>query len=434
MVIALTLLGTYSEIKPGVQMVAIAGVLTLLALQAIFLALVHRARVRNESIPTVFVVASVVVESVIPTAMMLWSVVNNAYPPYAAITSPPLLAYGIMITLTTLRLRPWLCVVAGACCALSYAGLFLYVRYGMGAERPPTGLPYAAYINAPLIIFFTGLAAAWVAREVRTHMEAALGETESRHQIARLEKDLSVARTIQQALLPRRAPEIPGFEVAGWNRSADLTGGDYYDWQLQPDGGWIVTLADVSGHGIGPAMVTAACRAYMRAGSHYHPDLGSLTSRINQLLSEDLPEGRFVTLVGVHINANGGPLHLLSAGHGPIVLYIRATGEAQDIMPQDQPLAIIPEATFGPAQEITLAPGDMIALVTDGFVEWAKPGADGHRDEFGMDRLRDSLKRNAHLPAAALIEAVAAEVSAFAGGVPQQDDLTMVIIRRNAAS
>jgi serine phosphatase RsbU (regulator of sigma subunit) len=248
--------------------------------------------------------------------------------------------------------------------------------------------------------------------------------------VARLQSDLSIARSIQQALLPRAAPGVPGFDIAGWNRSADQTGGDYYDWQPLPNRDWIVTLADVSGHGVGPAMVTAACRAYIRASSNAHADLASLTSRINQLLADDLADGRFVTMVSVLISADGGPLHLLSAGHGPIALYIGTTGEILDILPQDMPLAVVSDMKFGPARSITMVPGDVLALITDGFVEWARPDHEGRREQFGMERLRESLRSHAHLSAAEMIEAVAADVSAFAGGEPQQDDLTMVILRR----
>jgi phosphoserine phosphatase RsbU/P len=262
-------------------------------------------------------------------------------------------------------------------------------------------------------------------------MEAALGEAETRRRMGRIEQDLAVARSIQQALLPRTAPAIPGFDIAGWNRPADQTGGDYYDWQAMPDGTWLVSLADVSGHGIGPALVTAACRAYMRASSLHHRDLPSLASRINRLLADDLPEGRFITMVSVLIDPRAGPLALLSAGHGPIVLYMGGSGEVRDVLPKDLPLAIEPEAVFGPAQGIALEPGDVLALVTDGFVEWARHDGAGRREQFGMERLRESFRRHARLPAAAMIEAITADVTAFAGQERQQDDLTMVIIRRD---
>src|SRR5262249_15242367 len=154
------------------------------------------------------------------------------------------------------------------------------------------GMPRVGYVNCAFLLLITGLAGAWVAREIRRHVEAALGEAEARRQVERMERDLSVARSIQRALPPHAAPQSPGFAIAGWNRPADETGGDYYDWQALPDGNWIVTLADVSGHGIGPALVTAACRAYVRASGAERGDLASLTGRINRLLADDLPGGR----------------------------------------------------------------------------------------------------------------------------------------------
>lgn len=418
------------DLDPLLLIAGGVGLGVLLTLQCGALAFVAWARRRGRMIPMWFIVVSVIVEALIPTAMMYAHIADGALPPFASLVSPPLLAYGVMVTLTTLRLRPWLCLFAGAVCAGGHAALVAHVVRGMGLRESTTGLPMAAYVNTSFLLLVAGVAAAWVAWEMRRHMEAALTEAEAR---GRMEQDLSVARSIQRALLPRSAPAVPGFEVAGWNRPADQTGGDYYDWHALPDGTWIVSLADVAGHGIGPAMVTAACRAYMRASSAHHGDLGSLTSRINRLLADDLPDGRFVTMVSVLIrpgDAAEGKLALLSAGHGPIVLYVGESGRVRDIMPQDLPLAIEPGVQYGPAEEVTLGHGDVLALVTDGFVEWARFGADGTREEFGMERLRESLQRHAHLPASELIAAITADVTAFAQGEAQQDDLTMVVIRR----
>jgi serine phosphatase RsbU (regulator of sigma subunit) len=423
---------TNRGVDAQVKAVAMVAILALFTVQLGTVALARWAERRARGMPAWFGVVSVVIESLVPTAMMFWHIVHNLFPPYATLLAPPVVAYGLLISLATLRLRPALCVLGGVVSAAGYAGLLLYVRYGLGATAPTTGLPIAAYANVPVLFFISGLAAAWVAREIRAHMEAALGEVEARRRMDRIEQDLSAARSIQRALLPRAAPGIPGFDIAGWNRPADQTGGDYYDWQALPDGNWIITLADVSGHGIGPAMVTAACRAYMRASSSHHVDLASLVSQVNRLLADDLPEGRFVTMAGVLIDPRRGSLALLSAGHGPIVLYARATGEVRDIMPQDVPLAVAPDIRYQPPQILTLAPGDVLALVTDGFVEWSRPPGEGRREQFGLARLRESLRRHAGLSADAMIEAVAAEVAAFAGDEPQQDDLTMVIIKRVA--
>ena len=102
----------------------------------------------------------------------------------------------------------------------------------------------------------------------------------------------------------------------------------------------------------------------------------------------------------------------------------------RDILPGDLPLAVVPDASFGPEQTVTLGPGDVLALVTDGFVEWARHDGQGRREEFGLGRLRESLRRHAGLPGSEMIRAIAADAAAFAAPRAQEDDLTMVVIRR----
>jgi len=415
-----------------VQITAIVGIISLMAIQIAVLLIARWAQPRGRSIPLWFIVFTVVIESLIPTALMASHIASGALRPYAALSSPAIFAYGLLISLTTLRLRPALCVLAGTVVSAGYFGLLAYVAYGMGIVEPTTGLPRAAYATSGILIFITGLAAAWVAHELRLHMEAALHESETRRRMDRIEHDLAVASTIQRALLPGAPPQIPGFEIAGWNRPADQTGGDYYDWQEMPDGNWMVTVADVSGHGIGPAMVTAACRAYVRASGLQHSSLASLAARVNELLVQDLPEGRFVTMACTLLSPACEPVALLSAGHGPIVLYVGASGDVHDILPGNLPLAVDRAARFEATQSIPMREGDVLALVTDGFVEWSRVDPSGRREEFGLPRLRESLRRHAQRPAAEIIDAMTAEVEAFAHPSAQQDDLTMVIIRRVA--
>ncbi len=279
------------EFDRRIRMAAFFGAALLAALQFVGWLIVRRARRRAGSVSTAFSVSTVVIECLVPTGLMGSLIACEALKPYAALSSPAVLIYFLMIILSTLRLRPALCVLAGAVCAAGYGLLLAYVALRLQLSIPSTGLPQAAYVNVALLTFVSGLAAAWVSREIRSHVEAALREAETRREMERIERDLSAAQTIQRALLPRCAPNIAGFDIAGWNRPADQTGGDYYDWQMLPDGNWIITLADVSGHGIGPALVTAACRAYMRASSVHDGDLASLTTRINRLLIDDLPRG-----------------------------------------------------------------------------------------------------------------------------------------------
>jgi serine phosphatase RsbU (regulator of sigma subunit) len=412
------------------ELTAYSGMAFLVTLQLCVLKFIHWARARDRGLPTWFMAITVVMENLPVAGAMMANITQGALPPYAALTGGPLLFLGILMALTTLRLRPWLCILQGILASGSYAAALAYVTYGLGITTPTTGLPWIFYANTVGLLFIASLACAFVAHEIRGHVEAALAEAETRRQKDRMERDLVVASSIQRALLPRSVPNIPGFDIAGWNRPAEQTGGDYYDWQRLPDGKWIVTVADVSGHGVGPALVTAACRAYVRSSSDHDGDLALLSSRVNRLLAQDLPDGRFVTMASAMINSTDTPVALLSAGHGPIVHYVRSTGTAREIMPQGMPLAVEPDGDFGPVMSIPMAAGDVLALVTDGFVEWARSDENGHHEQFGTSRLRAAVARHAHLPAAQIIEAITRDVTAFTHPTPQQDDLTMVIIRR----
>src|SRR6185503_4643035 len=115
------------------------------------------------------------------------------------------------------------------------------------------------------LILCGGIIAAAVASRIRGHVAAALRAAEFKNELERVNHDLDIARSIQQNLLPTKSPGMDQFEVAGWNQPADQTGGDYFDWQELPDGRFAISLGDATGHGIGPALVMASCRAYARA-------------------------------------------------------------------------------------------------------------------------------------------------------------------------
>jgi serine phosphatase RsbU (regulator of sigma subunit) len=406
------------------------AVVVIATLQGAVLVVAHRALRARRRFPEWFAFVTVWVEALVPTAVLWVQIRYRTIDPYAALTAPPILVYGLLTALTTLRLQPWLCVLAGAVTSGSYLALVLYVRLGLGIRASSDSLPSAAFLSNTALIFLTGLVCAFLAKQIRTLFEAAEREAEMKREVERIEADIAVARTIQRALLPRTTPLMEGYSIAGWNRPADETGGDYYDWQERQDGRWLVSLADVSGHGVGPALVTAACRAYMRASSGFESELGSLVGRVNRLLADDLTEGRFVTMANVLIDPRSGELELLSAGHGPIFLCVHGSGAVEEITPTDVPLAVAADVEFGPPRPLRLASGDTLVLITDGFFEWSKPSPDGRRVQWGLERLAQSLRRLVAQRPEEIIEGLAADVAAWADGEPQQDDLTVVVIQR----
>jgi len=245
----------------------------------------------------------------------------------------------------------------------------------------------------------------------------------------RIQRDLNIARTIQQGLLPRSNPVLPGFDVAGWNRPADETGGDFFDFLPLEDGRLAVAIADATGHGIGPALVIAEARALFRALVGGQAGLERAVNDMHRLLCLDLPENRFVTAFCGVLDPAAGILEFLSAGQGPILLYEAASGTVRDLPAQGLPLAFFPEATYEGATRVELAVGDVLVLLTDGFYEWSRE--DG--EAFGEERVANLIRGLSASPAADMIAALYEAVLGFSAGTLQGDDLTAVIVKRIAS-
>jgi serine phosphatase RsbU (regulator of sigma subunit) len=264
--------------------------------------------------------------------------------------------------------------------------------------------------------------------DLRSHVERLAVEKADRQ---RIERDLDIAREIQQSLLPTTKPDLADYDIAGWSRFADKTGGDYFDWQMLPDRRVLVSIADVSGHGIGPALVAAVCRAYARASAGSDErDLAQLIRRVNDLLISDLPEGRFVTFAGVFVDPEEHQAYMLSAGHGPLYRCLAMQGELIELNADDIPLGLASDNPYGPASQFALDPGDFIVLMTDGLFEWTNSLGEA----FGLERLRKAICASRAESSEEIIHSLYAAVEEFAGPSPQLDDVTIVVIRRRAAA
>jgi hypothetical protein len=388
--------------------------------------LVYRSVVRadrqDRSLPLRFWQFNAALECLIPSLGLFHFVTAGEVAPHQGLVGPPILGYALFFTLQILSLRPSI-ILIGAC--TSVAGYCTVVLTTFSVYDIPPGLPMPPGIMSfyPVFLFLIGLGAAGVCTRIRSHVVA---ELDHAHHRETAEAELGAASKIQRSLLPERPPTIAGFEVAGWSRPAVQTGGDYYDWQSLPDGKTGIMLADVSGHGLGPALVAAFCRAYTRASLSHHHELTEAVAQVNTLVRSDLPTAWFITFVAVILRPDSDEVELVSAGHGPILHYVKARGEVVASAADGIPLGIDVTLGITDARRIRMAAGDSLILVTDGFHEWANAGG----ERYGVERLCESIVRHADEAPEDMVRCVLSDVEAFSAETRQDDDLTMVVIRR----
>jgi serine phosphatase RsbU (regulator of sigma subunit) len=373
---------------------------------------------------------STVVEAFFPALGIVFWASTRLVADYRPLATPWLLAFFPLILLSVLRLAPRLSLLLGVVSATAYltAAYFSGWRLVPG----PNGLTVTqtAVVYFSLVLLITGALASRVAAEIRTHVESALNEAESRHQLQQIEHELQIARSIQQSLLPKIQPQIAGFQVAGWSRSATDTGGDFYDWQKLADGSWVMVLADVTGHGIGPAILASVCRAYSRANFKVRASLETILRSINQSFAEDLTPERFATFVAALCQDDSDEVELLSAGHGPIFVYSAKNRSLSCLDAQALPLGVFPDMWEASPLKLRMGPGDIVVLITDGFFEWENE----REEQFGTDRLAAVIQQSCDREPEEIIAELYDSVLKFAHGAPQQDDLTALLIKRSQAA
>jgi serine phosphatase RsbU (regulator of sigma subunit) len=373
-----------------------------------------------------FWILSTILETSIPAFAIAFLTSAQVAANYRPLASPAVLAFFIFIILSTLRLDPWVGTLSGAVASISYLCAALYLGWRPPLPFAPAPVTQTSVGPNAILLLMGGLVAGGVAGQIRKHVQAALREAETRGRLEIIEHDLQVARSIQQSLLPQEPPQIAGFDIAGWNRPADDTGGDYFDWKTRADGKLVVSLADVAGHGIGPALIAAACHAYARSNFSAAPDLRTALEHINQELGADLPTGRFVTFVAAVCCPGCEDVEMLSAGHGPLFVYFRPEDRFAEMNAHALPFGICPSFRSDPPAHLQLHSGDLVVLATDGFFEWENDQG----EQFGVPRMEGVIRASRDLAPSEIISRLYNAVANFSNGTKQQDDLTAVIIKR----
>lgn len=248
----------------------------------------------------------------------------------------------------------------------------------------------------------------------------------------RLDRELEIAREVQQRLFPQKIPTVAGLEIAGYCRPALVVGGDYYDFIALPENSLGIAVGDVSGKGIGSALMMASLQASLRAQTiKPGSSLSEMVERINRLLYEASSENRYATFFYAEYHAASNCLRYVNAGHNAPMLFRAASVPDEVLRLSDggMPLGLFPQSAFQEGQ-VKLQPGDVLIGFTDGITE-AMTRAE---DEFGETRLIHAVRQCVRNLACDMITGILHEVDAFTAGARQHDDMTLVVVRFDSAS
>jgi PAS domain S-box-containing protein len=259
-----------------------------------------------------------------------------------------------------------------------------------------------------------------------THFVAVMRDLTDRLKFEEQGLELQLAASMQQRLFPKTPPHIPGWDIAGAFSPAVATCGDYFDFIELPGPRLVLAVADVCGHGMGPALITAATRGYVRSLARTGVPLGELVAGVNRLLLDDLDERHFVTMLLASLETQTGKLEWANMGH-PAGYLLDVSGEVRlTLESTSKPLGLFAEAGCTLGEPCVLTAGETLVLVTDGAIEAESPAGQLH----GADGVLRTIRAGLDKTARELVESVIGATRAHAAGAPQADDITVVVVKR----
>ena len=245
----------------------------------------------------------------------------------------------------------------------------------------------------------------------------------------RLDHDLEIARDIQRILLPSEAPAIEGFQISGINVPARQVSGDYFDYIRVDDERLGVAIADVSGKGVPASLIMAICRSVLRAEAARNPSPADVLRKVNRQLYPDIKEDMFISMAYLILDHHRDSITLARAGHDAPLLYKQ---QSQTVTPVKSPGMVVGIDSGNVFDRLTvdfaisLERDDCLVLYTDGVTETLN--AEG--DEFGLDRVIQTVRARANDGAQAIVKKIIQDVRDFTGSLPQNDDITLIAIRK----
>lgn len=244
----------------------------------------------------------------------------------------------------------------------------------------------------------------------------------------RMEQELATAARIQRELLPATLPEIPGYEVGATLVPCFEAGGDLYEAAALEDGACILAVGDVSGKGMGAALVMSHTLAVLRLLQEEGLPLGETAARLHRHVYRSTDAASFVTLFLSRLDRHSGQLEFVNCGHNAPLLFL-PDGQVRELEVTGLPLGMFPVEMLPPdpfaSQTVELPPGSALAIFSDGIPEAMGPGG-----FYGDERLRETLRRCLDQPLETAIKSVLTDVEQFRGETPASDDVTILMLRR----
>jgi len=261
----------------------------------------------------------------------------------------------------------------------------------------------------------------WFVAFIRDITERKKAEKELREN----QEQFRVAREIQERLFPKESPKLEDFDIAGSSHPAEAAGGDYFDYLPMLHHRVGVAIGDVTGHGIGPALLMAETRAYLRILARNRDDVGEILTRANRVLAEDVGSDRFVTMLLLQIDPTTRSIVFASAGHSTGYV-LNSQGQVRaELKRTGKPLGIRPDTEYKSASPLILTPGEIVLLLTDGIEE----AMNADDEFFGTENILKVARANRRKSSREIVEALYEAVQEFSGVGQQTDDFTAVVLK-----
>lgn len=241
----------------------------------------------------------------------------------------------------------------------------------------------------------------------------------------RIEKEISLAASIQQRIIPTQLPKIEGYELTGINIPSREVGGDYYDCIDIGNGKYALIIADVAGKGISAALLVSTLNAALYSYLEFDLPLSELADKLNKLIFQSSPSDKFITFFIAILNVESGEINTLNAGHNPILL-LRKDGKLEQIEAVGIGLGMLDFGITYEGKNLILNNGDQLFLYTDGIPE----AMNINEEEYSDQKMIDFFHKHSNLSTNDFITSLVADVKSFTGDAPQSDDITMFLLKK----